>query len=365
MLPSATKTSSNGTVHPLLGVTLNQALAHPTNNILLLRLFAAGLVVYGHSYVLSGPDVPDADIIHMLLPRTHSHLVGVALFFTLSGFLIAKSYANRRSTLQYLWNRTLRIFPALLVVLAATALIIGPISTTITLSQYFSAEHAGPGSYFISNATLLKPQQTLPGVFGTNPVPNYVNGSLWTIRYEFALYLLVPAIGALRLRALSATLVAGCILALLVAGRAAFVEYIGANFLAYQLAGCFLIGALAYALRRRFYLSTPILGVITCISLLLRHTPASWLVVIYFAFWVSYIPKLPRMYRDIDLSYGIYLWAFPIQQLIVPYLNPPTPLVLTSFALAVSAVIAGVSWLTIERPALMLKTVRIKKPDAR
>lgn len=325
------------------------------DNVLLLRLFAAVLVVLGHSYVLCGGSAADHDPIHHLLPRTHSHLVGVAMFFTLSGFLISKAWAQRRSTSQYLRNRLLRIFPALAFALLGTAFVVGPLATTIDLESYFT-HRAGPLPYVLSNLALVAPQHTLPSVFDANPVPSFVNGSLWTIRYELALYLLVALLGSLRMGTLGFALLGCTALAVLVAARAPLVHLFGDTFLAGQLAGCFLLGAIAYSLRRHVRLSTPILLAAALISLLFRDSILSWLVVLYFVFWAAYVPKLPAIPRGNDLSYGIYLWAFPLQQAALAlFPGAITPVFLFACTLPAAAMMACVSWIVVEKPALRLK----------
>ena len=172
----------------LLGRPLEACVDGGRDNILLLRLGAALLVVLGHSFVLVGDLRAANDPVHLLLPRTHAHLVGVALFFTISGFLITLSYQRKPDVRRFLRARFLRLWPALAVVVALTAFVLGPLVTTLTPRDYFASTDGGSAAvdYFGRNLALFNLSQTLPGVFASNPIPRIINGSLWTIPYEAA-----------------------------------------------------------------------------------------------------------------------------------------------------------------------------------
>ena len=87
-----------------------------------------------------------------------------------------------------------------------------------------------------------------------------------------------------------------------------------------------------------------------------------WLAVVYFVFWFAYVPKLPSIPFGLDLSYGTYLWAFPVQQAIVASGHASTPLALFAIATPIVLAIAVASWLCVERPALRLKDSMRSKP---
>lgn len=182
----------------LAGRTLDECIAARRDNFLLLRLLAALLVVLGHSFVLTGDFGAANDPVHRLFPRTHAHLVGVALFFTISGFLITLSYQRTPDLARFLRARFLRLWPALAVVVALTAFVAGPILSTLSPHDYFASADGGTRAfdYLWRNLTLFEQRQTLPGVFAANPIPRVVNGSMWTIPYEAAMYLCVAAVGA-------------------------------------------------------------------------------------------------------------------------------------------------------------------------
>jgi len=352
----------------LLGRTLEDCLAERRDNILLLRLVAALLVVLGHSFVLAGDSTGAGDPVHWLLPRTHAHLVGVALFFTISGLLITLSYQRKPDLARFVRARVLRLWPALAVVLALTAFVLGPILSTLAPREYFASADGGSTAigYFLGNLALFDLRQTLPGVFAANPIPRVVNGSLWTIPYEAAMYLCVATLGALgflRLPRLTSALVAVAVAVVVL-----WPTYGGGPYpkslalLGLQLGACFGAGTIACLLRRRVPVSSAIMLALAAVALLGRETPLIWLAVVYFVFWFAYVPRLPSVPRGLDLSYGTYLWAFPVQQTIVAVGHVTSPLALFATATPIVLAIAAASWLCIERPALRLKDSRASAP---
>jgi peptidoglycan/LPS O-acetylase OafA/YrhL len=329
------------------------------DNILQLRLLAALMVVFGHSYVLVGHDAALDEPLHLLLGRTYAHLVGVALFFTISGFLITLSYLRRPDLMFFLRARFLRLWPALIVVVSIWAFVLGPLFSTVPLHSYFSTK--APYNYFLTNISLFAPDLFLPGLFATNPVPYYVNGSLWTIPYEAALYACVAVTGALGLlrfpRMTSIAIVVVFVTIVLWPMYTGAARALGASFLGLQLAGCFGAGSIACLLRRYIPISTGLMILVAAASLLLRDTPFLWLAVIYFVFWFAYVPRLPAIPRQADLSYGTYLWAFPVQQTIVLVGHVTSPILLFTITAPLVLTIATISWSYVEKPALRLKNM--------
>jgi peptidoglycan/LPS O-acetylase OafA/YrhL len=112
----------------------------------------------------------------------------------MSGFLVTQSFLNSRSVLEYAGKRALRIFPALLVVVLLSMLVIGPVFTNLDLHSYFSNNEFY--SYFLNAGFIVR--YPLPGVFSDHVHP-IVNGSLWTLRYEAACYVLLAVIGLMGL----------------------------------------------------------------------------------------------------------------------------------------------------------------------
>jgi len=343
------------------GRTLAECLDSGRDNFLQLRLLAALLVVLGHSYLLVGGDAYVGEPLHLILPRTYSHLAGVAMFFAISGFLITLSFQRRTDLLRFGRARVLRLWPALVVVVAAWAFVLGPMLTTLPLHEYFSHgdDHGTAYRYFWSNVSLLRLWPWLPGVFADNPVARHVNGSLWTIPWEVAMYVAVAVAGLLRLLRFP-WLASGVIVALVVALvgwpiYAVSAASIDSSLLGYELAACFGAGSIACLLRRWVPVSTGLMLVLACIALVGRETLLIWPAILYFVFWFAYVPRLPAMPRSADLSYGTYLWAFPVQQTIVALGFASTPSTLFAIATPIVLAIATASWFCVERPALRFK----------
>ena len=151
-----------------------------------LRLILALSIIVWHSiticygplaeaYFWTGPPRP---IVYLLLPS----------FFALSGFLVAGSL-ERHNVLEFLTLRITRIFPALAVEVLISALVIGPLLTTVTWRAYFSSYEFR--SYLLN--LLGNIHFFLPGLFIDNPTPKYVNAQLWTVPIELYCYVFLTA----------------------------------------------------------------------------------------------------------------------------------------------------------------------------
>jgi peptidoglycan/LPS O-acetylase OafA/YrhL len=346
------------------GRSLAECIDSRRDNILLLRLIAALMVVVGHSFPLARPTSWPDDPMRHLLPRTASHLVGLMTFFMISGFLITLSFLRKPELLRFLRARFLRIWPALAVCVLAWAFVLGPLVSSLPWTDYFALGRTddSPYAYAWGGLSIFRLHMHLPGVFAANPIPNIVNSSLWTIPVEASLYLWVAGAGVLRV--LRFPWLASLAIAALFATLFGIAWTQGQSYtrlLPLVVQGFFGAGCIACLLRRHVPVSTGLMIAIAIACFLARktdyETPFTWLAVGYFALWFSYVPRLPRIPLDFDLSYGVYLWAYPVQQTIVA-LGVREPVVLIATATPIILAIAAMSWLVIERPALRLKDLR-------
>lgn len=340
-----------------------------SNNFLVLRLLAATMVVYGHSYALAAVTCASCqDLVKALTHYRPSQTLGVNMFFVISGFLVVGSYANRNNLVSYLRSRALRIFPGLVICAALTAFIVGSAATSLSLREYFGSWE--PLHYFAVNASLYSTVYELPGVgFSSTPYGTAVNGSLWTIPIEARLYLLVAVAGA-------CGLVRGrwsANLALLALIAAAFqvpsqLPLIPAAPGPYRVAAFFAVGAFAYVNRSAIPVDWRLLALLVAVTALSSELPSFELLcavcLVYGIFCVAYAPKLPLPRWVQDYSYGIYLYSFPIQQVFAKLFPGSGPYKMMAIAIPVSWLAGALSWHLVEKPMLRLKAGRSAGPDA-
>lgn len=331
------------------------------NGLTMLRVAAALTVIYAHAFPLLHIPAPA----HAFGPGLGS--LAVNTFFSISGYLIAASWANDPHILRFLIRRFLRIFPALLTVLVILSMLVGPLITSERQS-YFSGE--APYRY-ITLALADSKSATLPGVFSANIYPNVVNGSLWTIRYELLMYMLFAlismAIPSARKHVLYPALFVGLGMAwIIVSDRFGTtlrlfesVDFV-ADRIAY-LGAFFFAGTSYYAWRESIHLK-PAYAVVLCALTFLAPTHSmtmvlSWMAVPYSALtFAEYAPDMFKGWRH-DYSYGIYIYAFPAQQIASQY----SQLIgLENWGLVIACLVitipmAAFSWHLIERPALAMK----------
>ena len=182
--------------------TLADLLRPEANNLDLIRLICASLVIYGHAFTLSPdpawPALTGDPTLHLGYPGVYCGSIAVKVFFFISGLLVTNSLLTRRSVSHYLCGRFFRIWPALIVVVLVTALGLGPWLSSLSAKEYFS-RFAVPR--YIAGNLLMSVQGGLPGVFAGNPLPSLVNGVLWTLPFEVGAYLALlffAAVGLLR-----------------------------------------------------------------------------------------------------------------------------------------------------------------------
>ncbi len=342
------------------------------NNIDFLRVALAILVLFSHSYLLTG-QARREPFARWTQGQIDGGGLAVNAFFVLSGFLIAASWQRSRGVGDFLRRRALRIYPAFLVVGLLCALVIGPLNAA-NAAAYWNA-FAWPRFFY----RLAQLQLVLPPIF-TYLRYEGVNGSLWTIRYEFLCYLLVAVLGlagALRVRAVPLLLF---VLALAGFGAQTYVRpdllrhaalpIVGAlalwpRFLAYYLAG-----VVAFLYRDRLALRFSLLVISLLILLVTARTNGLALALplagtyplLYAAF--APVPALQNFGRRGDFSYGIYLIAFPVQQqLLQTFHDRLTPLSLFALALPLTFALAALSWYGVERPCLRWKSGRKPSPE--
>jgi peptidoglycan/LPS O-acetylase OafA/YrhL len=328
------------------------------NNFDILRVIAAAMVILSHGWDLT------KSIGEPIMLLSYSALIGgglgVWIFFFISGYLVSESF-QARGLLAFIEARFLRIYPAFFVSLIFGVLI-GACVTTLSLADYVSHEQTWR---YVYRSLLTEIQFTLPGVYATLPFPGGINGSLWTIPIEMMMYVGVIIAGVLTLlrRPTTALLVMAALIVALVSNPS-WVLLIPRVTQVYALPVvlCFLFGMIFYTNRERIPLHG--LGVILLIGSIivsgLAYPPGSVFTcaaIAYTTAWLAFHPhlrvKIPS--RIGDISYGLYVYAFPIQQTVI-YLFPGIgPWTLFAVAFSITAFVAWISWHLIEKRALALK----------
>lgn len=325
-----------------------------SNQFNFLRFFAAFLVFFGHGYVLLGSH--SATVL--------SHGLGVYIFFAISGYLISMSWDKDPSLYRFFIRRSTRIFPALIVCILLSVIILGSILTTLSIKEYFQHDAT---LIYIKNI-FLHVSYYLPGVFEHSPVPNAVNGSLWSLPVEFIMYILVAVIGSLVAKSYIKYIVLTLFISLLfltkywaLETKDVFIFY-GMDLKTIVYTGVyFWAGAFLYHFNFKKYFSfeTFVISFLLLIFLFQWGNLYSWLsyflipfVVLSFGFSSS---KYLDMFNKADYSYGFYIYAFPVQQTLV-YLYPKLSIYFhLTIGFVITIILAALSWHFIEKPALKLK----------
>ncbi|MHB0849822.1 acyltransferase family protein [Stutzerimonas nitrititolerans] len=327
------------------------------NNFDFLRFFAASAVVIGHCYWLSGAGA--AEPVRLFTGSMDMADIAVNLFFVMSGFLIAASWMNSRSVLDFAAKRALRIFPALCVSVLFTVLVVGPLATGLPLKDYLSSSET---LRYLGNMALIT-HFHLPGVFTGNPFPDTVNGSVWTLPYEVLMYATVLALGLLRLFGRIAVLVVPMSL-LIIHFHLAPALGLESDILrkSTRLGMFFFFGSALYLYRRELPWNWKIALSLLALTLLSARTELWFYIHVltlpYLTIYLAHlrIPRLSGFGKYGDFSYGIYIFSFPIQQLLMHWLGPQLSLgAFMAISLSASIAIAALSWHFIESPALQLK----------
>lgn len=349
----------------LFGRTLAELAQRRENNFDLLRLIAALMVLITHSFALTATS---GAAWTALFAGYEPSRLAVYAFFVISGFLVAGSL-ERRGILRYFEARALRIYPALAVMCLLTVFVLGPLLTELPLTEYMTSWSTYS---YLQNIISYKTQFVLPGLFPHVPYPGTVNGSLWTIPMELFCYVLLAMLyiagrASLRLSALLVAAVAGFLIGNFAGGpgMAPMVLFGTTEVMPVLQYGLFFfVGAVFWHHRGAIRISPLFAGVAAAGFIASGGTPAApfllyvWLP--YLLMCLAYGPKVGHatLKKVGDLSYGTYLYAFPIQQAIMQLAGARMgPWGLSASAGICSMALAWLSWRYVESPALRLKVL--------
>lgn len=330
-----------------------------TNNFGIIRLIGAFLVFSGHEYVLLGKTAP-------ALMGQPIHRMGIIIFFLTGGYVITQSWERDRNIVRYLLKRIMRIVPPLVIYTLVAAYIIGPLTSYLDYKTYFT--HPQFTNYFKN--IFLNVQYFLPGAFAENPYPNAVNGSLWSLPAEFVMYLLIPVIyefsSLFRCKKIFFTTSAAISCLLMSIHETFFPSWhcvVYATDLAQviDIVPFYFIGAAVAVFSPTSQLFSIRNGLITlviisCFSLenAILSVLLSTLAISYVFYCFTLTPSVGDL-KNMEISYGIYLYGFPIQQTVIyifmEYGIPLHFMTVMIISFLITATIAFLSRHLIENPS--------------
>jgi peptidoglycan/LPS O-acetylase OafA/YrhL len=329
----------------------------------LLRLILAFFVLISHAYWLKGIENPD--IYTITNSQTYLAEIGLIGFFALSGFLISKSFLRRKDIIQYSINRVLRIFPGFWVCLFLTAFFFAPIIFYLekgNLNNFPLFGNWSATNYLRLNYTTVINQVNLKGVLDSVSRKN-LNGSIWTLHVELMCYLLTVCLGYLgllrRKKLLLIFILISFTLYLSILFDFDYVEslkyYIPFKkaklFMAY-LFGSLIVVFEKQILNQKFMI---ISGVFVILILLLPPLFKMFFPLVFTVFFLSSF-SLFQINLKYDISYGFYVYAWPIQQLILVFYSPEINLFsFICLTLLLLIPISVLSFLYIEKPIISQK----------
>ncbi len=334
--------------------------AQRNNNFGALRLCFSVLVLFSHSYPLTG-NIKSEPLTLFTAGTLDFGGVSVDGFFLISGCLITQSWSRSRSPADFIIRRFLRIYPGYWITLLFS-LMIGTIASTPDSLVYLK-------NVYYHNDQLLRDilflgggVQDQPPVFKSNLFPNSVNGSLWTLQTEFLCYALTLVLGVFgiaggkRASLISFTL-CYAIFALNIVHIPGTEYKLLSRFLTFFFLGAAVSSGVFGPPRLTVLYSLICCGLVAAATQSRTTTALVYpFVFAYLLFGIAYARFTPgvTLFAKHDISYGVYLYAFPVQQTIVRFLGTSNPVELFLTALPITAVLAYASWRLVEQPMLAL-----------
>jgi peptidoglycan/LPS O-acetylase OafA/YrhL len=342
-----------------------------------MRLVGSLLVLYSHGFAVAGLPEP------VIGAFSSFGSLGVFIFFSISGYLVSTSWLSDSNLLRFALRRFLRIIPGLAVVILLSTFILGPIVTTLPIGTYLGH----PNTYRYLENIALYINYTLPGCFEHVPLASAVNGSLWSLPPEVLMYVFLGALGLVSLvekrifMALFSAAVGIAALYLLrsiplvipfvhwaIQPHPARILFLGMELHEVMLvAPYFWAGCLFRLFRDRIKLTTN--GAIAAFMLMAVLPPGnllwswSWFAIPYIvlAFCTQNDPMFSLPSWLGDLSYGIYIYAFPLQQTVYNFGHTTVSFwQMQAMSAALTLLCSYLSWHIVENPALRLKPAKRK-----
>jgi peptidoglycan/LPS O-acetylase OafA/YrhL len=328
------------------------------NNLNLLRFLAASAVVYAHSFGILEKSA--AEPFFRTMGRGLGDF-GVDIFFVVSGFLVTKSLLGKDSVGTFAWARLTRVFPALWLSTLIWVLVAGLLLSPLSAGTFWSQSETL--TYILKNSTML------PGAGAQVELPNAFpftvdafNIPLWTLPHELQMYGLLAVLGAVGLARRGWIFIGIATFGLvgLILDHAGMDLGLGATRLRFLF--FFFAGASLYSYRNFILLRQSVFwglcSAVLCVCLLTREMAIRQLALAiatpYLVLALAYGPRGPirRFNAFGDYSYGIYIFAFPLQLMLANYLQVDRPLMLFLFSMCAVLPLAALSWHYVESKLL-------------
>ncbi len=334
------------------------------NNFDFLRVLFAMSVIVSHSYPLFG--FPDKDWLSEATQTVSFSNLGLGGFFCLSGYLVFQSSQRSPNYLNFIWKRILRIFPGLIVCVLLIAFLLGPlVAGSLT---YF--RNPLVYSYVFKNIGLFNLQYCIPGVFEKNPYNCAINGSLWTLCYEFSFYLLffVFFINKKLNKYISWLVFPFFLILLYLQWKHAdwnfAIPHTGMDFVQIRRFGLWFIAGILLAITAhkwmRYKVILAVCSFAAMLAIFTTKVPVLALYIIWPLFVLSFgnckTPVISKLDKIGDPSYGTYIYGFVVQQTLIYCFYPRLNfLVFMSLSILISLALGYLSWYGIEKKALRWK----------
>lgn len=339
------------------------------NNFNLIRFLAASAVVLAHSFVIVTGQ-RSADPLYFVT----GHGLGyhaVNVFFAASGFLIAQSWLRTPSLFSFMAARFLRLWPALVICTLLLVFVFGPLLSILPPADYFTSR--GIIAFIPQVLSLLRTDIPLPGV--NTPVPGDlgINAPLWTLKYEVICYISLATLGMLGLLTASRrftiaiSLIMGMLMLASLFPFAHDPTHPWVHLVRFGL--CFGFGVIARIGASHIPLTLWGVAASFALAVLLHGTllyeVGTCLFTAYATIWLALVPPpLRHLNRLGDYSYGIYIFAYPMQLLLMRHLPRLSPLELFAWAMPATMLLSVISWHWIEKPCLQMRAQTAQFFDA-
>lgn len=335
------------------------------NSLNVVRLLLAATVIVSHAYPLGGYGVEPH------IGKVHLGTLAVYGFFAVSGYLITRSRLRVGSG-RFLWHRFLRIFPAYWVSMVVVVAVLAPLTWWHRHGSLTAYPLHSAGHYMVVNAALIRRQLGVSGTL-TNALGDW-EGTTWTLAYEFLCYLAVAVLGAIGLLRRKPIVVLGVLAGVACLGLRpgdGHVDVIQPMTLAqfgvlFAAGGCAALFADHVPMSRLYAAGAAAVAVTACFAPYRLTAPLLAVPMTYLMLWLGARLPFAGAFQRNDISYGIYIYGWTVQQLIIGFGYRPSS-VLTD--LAVTAVLttlfAAASWFAIERPTLRMKNATLRRRPER